>query len=474
VHFPHEFERNPQRTLHALCSTSYIGGLLQYRQHTLSLACRDKFGRSAIFCCVFGMLHVSVKNAQALIEINPSIVDEIDNFGKSPLYYALLLEKSEELLNVLCEASSHKTVAMAFIDYLWDSSEYSIDHLKASFKLEDPLYNVPYWARPRFLVRQTGGGRGIQRSPVLKAMCAKYAIDDSRPDPVVISGLFNKLSMDTGLTEPQKRKLMNVKLRGVFDYYARRIDPGCHEMLNTATTQSFALAVALDEHPKMERTAKHVDRSSSLTINNLVERQRMKTHEYLMKPVQVKALSAENQKHFKTDKEKYVFHGHVKAGFYCGGGGCRDIVTTAGASRGTMHTAQTQAMDDSRHHLSLSRRLSKVTDKFQAGGEDFLKAFDDKGFHEDSYMRVDGGSKRNVTSPAEAYTLAVCAQFNFQKRRTNEKKIREDYLDTGSVSEEYDEIDSADEVDSSDSLSSFEKRISATRCFRDFKAKYSI
>ncbi len=465
-------------TISALAGISEVSTLLNTQLGEYELNLKDKHGRSQLFYAIFALGNVRMKNIIAILAKKPALAEESDNFSRYPLYYAYITNDSD-VIDKIFDSSLIEIQRKSTLDYILDTEFYSMVHLRSKYQLESPLYNMPYVFRG-----QAGAGPKVERLAIFKSLCNQYGLDITTPDAELISQLFSKISLDNNLSETHKKTLLKKSndIKETLKYYARQIKDGCHEMMNAATTHDFSIRVAVGEHKHMERVAKGKN-DTEISISNLIEKQRIKTFEYVMKPKKV--INLKNKYHtsiffdVKNNSNKYVFHGHVGAGFFSKDKlkTKKDLVCTEGAATGHMHKKQIAAMNLSRHHLSLSRRLSKVTDSFQAQGEDILKAFDDGGFHKYSFVKTGprDNDLKSAATPKSAYDIAVRMQFNYQKRRTNEKKIRAEYCDSDtSYSEDYTEISTLDEVSSSDSISFFEKKLKKDQTFKAFRTSNKL
>lgn len=272
-----------------------------------------------------------------------------------------------------------------------------------------------------------------------------------------ILSVMRRLSLEDKATHQEREDYYKKEIlprKKEIDNCARKVQEGTHEFLNTATTTNFGMRTALGLNP-MERTAKPKKKGEEpVTIDHLIEAQRIPTEEYLCKPVPVKDLPKNKHAHFKGDKTQHVFHGHIGSGKHETAQGEKYLVLREGAGRSGFHEEQKKAQRDSTHHLSLSRRLSKITDNHQARGKDILDAYEKSGFHPKSSW---GGKK--VTSPKEALEVSLKAEHNFKKRQTKEKGIRSRYKETASISTSYEEIDSESETGTEDYEDFKEKKV---------------
>lgn len=81
-----------------------------------------------------------------------------------------------------------------------------------------------------------------------------------------------------------------------------------------------------------------------------------------------------------------------------------------------------------------------------------------------------------IKDASDALAVAVVARHNFKKRQTNEKKLREPYVDPTSASENYSEIRTESET-ATDKFEDFVDEaleIGGYKDFTDFATKHSI
>jgi hypothetical protein len=263
---------------------------------------------------------------------------------------------------------------------------------------------------------------------------------------------------------------------------ARSVQNGTHEQVNASSQAKFLISVAVGKQIStsgrvFEKTSKLKD-GSVASVTRIAKDQRLPTVELMTAPV--KASSIKNVAKRLSDSEEEdlsVMTGHVGAMSFNEEGtkasSSDQVVSKAGSSSGKdgVHVAQLKAQLESSHHVTLSRRLSKVMDEFQEDGAGVLKAFDSAGFHINSNWQ---GFR--IKDASDALAVAVVARHNFKKRQTKEKNLREPYIDPISASENYSEIRTESET-ATDKFKDFVKEaleITGYKDFTDFAKKHSI
>lgn len=269
----------------------------------------------------------------------------------------------------------------------------------------------------------------------------------------------------------QKTLSHNAKIKETINQSARQVSPGTHECLNAASTTDFGMATALGL-TQMERTAKGKKHNQQIPISYLIQKQRLPTSELQTHPKKVKDLTKKQQALFdKKDADKHAFDGHIPASKVEQNGVKHPIVSKDMASRSGIHKEQLEAQQKSHHHLSLSRRDSKILDKHQASGADILEAFDNGGFSKKASW-----NGYTIKSAKDALKVALKTEFNYKKRQTHEKKLRALYADTASVSESYHEISSDSETGSeaNESFKDFVRRKVKEKPFVEFIRDHNL
>jgi len=261
---------------------------------------------------------------------------------------------------------------------------------------------------------------------------------------------------------------------------ARAVQDGTHEQVNASSQANFLISVALGKQKSasgrvFEKTAKLTDGSVS-SVTKIAKGQRLPTVEFMTAPVAASAIKNVS-KRLSDDEDLFVMTGHVGAMSFNEEGtkasSSDQVVSKAGSSSGKdgVHVAQLKAQLASSHHVTFSRRLSEVMDEFQEDGSGVLKAFDSSGFHINSNWQ---GFR--IKDASDALAVAVVARHNFKKRQTNEKKLRESYVDPISASESYSEVRTESET-ATDKFEDFVDGaldVGGYEDFRDFAAKHSI
>ncbi|MGB1109839.1 MAG: hypothetical protein ACPG4N_05760 [Gammaproteobacteria bacterium] len=248
-----------------------------------------------------------------------------------------------------------------------------------------------------------------------------------------------------------------------------------HEFVNTAEGDGYVaetMAGATQLQPSVTATD-----GQPYTLEDLQADQRMNTYDYHMKPKKGTDMGSEFA---DQSSSQYYAHGHVGAAkARKPGGGFADVVESQGASVGDMHSAQLAALKKSRHIRSLSARLDKVTDRFQADSDDILAAADDGGFHPDSRRMRPPKRKRAamkpvaMDTPESALAFAEDAHIAKRKRQTLGKRIREHLPSAASDSEAYSEIDTDSEVDS-DHEAAARQRFKKRARVEEFRANHGL
>lgn len=168
---------------------------------------------------------------------------------------------------------------------------------------------------------------------------------------------------------------------------ARAVQDGTHEQINASSQAKFLISVALGKQISnsgriFEKTARLTD-GSVASITRIARDQRLPTVELMTAPEKASSIKNVAKRLSDRDEEDLsVMTGHVGAMSFNEEGAkassSDQVVSKAGSSSGKdgVHVAQLKAQLESSHHVTLSRRLSKVMDEFQEDGAGVLKAFD--------------------------------------------------------------------------------------------------
>ncbi len=268
---------------------------------------------------------------------------------------------------------------------------------------------------------------------------------------------MSRLSRDDSMSYKERKRFYEkviLPAKNKIDPAARNIQPETHEFMNASSTTTFGMKTALGL-TEMERVAEGVN-DTEITIDKLIIRMRIPTKEYLCRPQKIKDLTPKQKSLFydsdsgydSDEDEQHVFQGHI--GSATAGrpkkGRKQYIVTRESASRSGFHTEQLAAQEQSTHHLSLSYRLSKITDAHQLRGRHVIRAYNDGGFHPNSFF-----NEYHIKNGKDAAKIALMAEYYYKKRQTQEKNFRKRYEEPDDLSESYSEISSDSEVYSTDS-----------------------
>lgn len=284
-----------------------------------------------------------------------------------------------------------------------------------------------------------------------------------------VFGVMKNLSLDDSLTSVERKTIYKKTIypnKKEIDSAARKVQAGTHEFANAATTTTFGMQTALGLN-HMERTAEGIN-NQQVTIDYIIQNQRIPTTEYLCKPIAVKELPQHKQRFFKGNKDQHVFHGHVGSANYETTQGKKPLVLREGAGRSGFHIEQKEAQEKSHHHVTYSRRLSKSADEHQTRGKDILDAYESSGFNENSFWE-----NSNIKSPEDALNQALVAEHNYKKRQTKEKKLRSIFVEPTNASETYDEISTVSETNTEE-FDDFIERKMEEKEFKSFMKKFSL
>lgn len=301
-----------------------------------------------------------------------------------------------------------------------------------------------------------------------------------KPWQVVYETIDRWSKVDASVAEERVKSIVtSPEVKNEIRDAARAVDAGTHEQINASSQAQFLIKVAIGEQKSdtgkvFERTAALKD-GTKASITRIAEAQRMRTKELMTAPEPAKRIkNVSKQLDSSDDDEVHVLTGHVGAMSFNAPGtaasSSSQVVSKKGSSSGKdgVHVAQLKAQRESSHHVTLSRRLSKVMDEFQEEGAEVLKAFESTGFHENSNWQ---GFR--IKDASDALAVAIKARHNFKKRQTKEKVLREPYVDPASASETYSEVRTESET-VSDTYPDFVKGSKDYPDFAAFAQKHKI